>query len=159
MPARAVRKGWRATRAPWWHLARTSRLGFGLVLAFLLPTLALSYLGIRSVRNEAVSRRQLLEDTHRSIRDVVGAGIDARIAEVDRALVRRLAADQPDRATLIARVQQAEADQPRLQPLVLLDHGGAVVYPPRGRELFATERHPEPPRIRSEFDTISGPRR
>ena len=150
----AVRKGWRAARAPWWRLARTSRLGFGLVLAFLLPTLALSYLGIQSVRNEAVSRRQLLEDTHRSIRDVVGAGIDARIAEVDRALVRALAADQPDRATLIARVQEAEADQPRLQPLVLLDHGGAVVYPPRGRELFATDRRSEPPHTRSEFDTI-----
>ena len=149
-----VRKGRRTARAPWWRLARTSRLGFGLVFAFLLPTLALSYLGIQSVRNEAVARRQLLEDTHQSIRKVVGSGIDARIAEVDRALVREVAADQPDRATLIARVEEAETTQPGLQPLVLLDHGGKVVYPPRGRELVATERPLGAPPIRSEFDTL-----
>ena len=131
-----------------------SRLGIGLVFAFLLPTLALSYLGIQSVRNEAVARRQLLDDTHRSIRAVVGSGIDARIAEVDRALLREVAADQPDRATLIARVQEAETAQPWLQPLVLLDPGEEVLYPPQGRELAATARRLEPPRTRSEFDTL-----
>ncbi|MCZ6656668.1 MAG: HAMP domain-containing sensor histidine kinase [Gammaproteobacteria bacterium] len=148
----AVRKLQSAVGPPWWRLARQSRLGLGLVFAFLLPTLALSYLGIQSVRNEAVARRQLLEDTHRSIREVVGSGIDARIAETDRVLIRELTVGQPDRATLVTRMQEAETTQPRLRPLLLLDHGGGVLYPPRGRKVSATEHRPVPPR--SEFDTL-----
>ena len=51
-------------------------------------------------------------------------------------------------------MHEANTTQPRLQPLILLDSAGEVVYPSRGRALVATEGRQGAPRIRSEFDTL-----
>ncbi|MCZ6507687.1 MAG: hypothetical protein O7A04_06530 [Acidobacteria bacterium] len=129
MPIFRGRLGWLTNRRPG---GRRLRLTVGLFAALLLPTVALAYLSIRSVRGEAAEARQLLEVSYRRVADVVTAQIDAEIEQRDRTLVRRIGSGRPDLQTVLERLHEAERNDPVLRPLVLLEESGIVLYPSRG---------------------------
>jgi len=111
---------------------RRYRLGLGLLAALLLPTVALGYLSFQAVRSSSVETRLLLEQTHRSLADAVAAQIDARIHEIDRALIGQLEANRPTATELMRRALELGAAQPDIAPLIVLDPTGRLLFPTLG---------------------------
>ncbi len=151
----AAREESRARQAPWPKLARKSRLGFGLLAALLLTTLTLAYLGVNSVRSEALAARKILEETHRGIAAIVGERIDAFIEDSDRDLFRELAASHTDLRDFVEHLHRVSTQQTQ-QPyaLLLLSHDGRLLYPPRGTKLPAPTVDDAAEPSTSEFDRL-----
>ena len=102
--------------------------------ALLVPTAALTFLAIRSLRSEAVAQQHLVEETYRQIAEIVGARIDAHLEDLDRELVREFSTIDREsgrglESTLIAHLRTAERTRPWLNPAFLLHPDGDAFYP------------------------------
>lgn len=90
-----------------------------LLLAFLLPSSAIAYLSVQSVRKEAVARKHLVLQTFGSIGHLVTEEIDRRIEALDSQILQELA--KTESGQLSDRIKGLEDSHPHVRPLIFLD--------------------------------------
>jgi signal transduction histidine kinase len=106
-----------------------SRVGLGLLGAFVLPVLVLAAVSVYSVRQRAETRKQYVKETYAGLADIVSTKLSEGMESWERELLAELEGTDWSQEALIRRLQKVEAWYGELQPIVLLDDEGRIVYP------------------------------